>query len=316
MDDTLHVMVVEDEETLRLVFSQVLSEDGFRITEAASGEEALALISHDVPHIVVTDIRMGGMSGLQLLDEIKKSHPDTQVIILTSHASVDLTITALRSGAYDYLLKPVDELDIISTTVSRAAEKVHLIHENRSLLEQLKAANQALLESNEALSQLATRDGLTGLFNHRFFQDALAKELSRSRRQNNPFSLLFIDVDYFKKYNDSNGHPMGDTLLKEVAQVLLSCVRDSDLVARYGGEEFVVILPVAARDGAMVVAEKIRQGIENSPFSGCETMPFGKITVSIGIASYPEAGEDAPVLLNYADQALYRAKHSGRNRVC
>ncbi len=312
----LHVLVVDDEETLRSFFSQVLSEDGYIVSEAASGEEALAIFRRELQPIVLTDIRMGGMSGIQLLQEIKQINPDTQVIIITSHASVDSTITALRVGAYDYLLKPVDELDMITATVNRAAEKIRLINENRSLVAQLSAMNAELKRSNEMLQQLAVRDGLTGLYNHRFFQESFAMEMSQSKRHDTPFSILFMDVDFFKKYNDINGHPMGDSLLKTLSHLIQERVREYDIASRYGGEEFVVIMPRTVKSQALILAEDLRREVESFPFEGRENLPQKRVTLSIGVASFPEDGDDTTALLQRADQALYQAKNGGRNRVC
>jgi diguanylate cyclase (GGDEF)-like protein len=312
----LRVLVVDDEETIRTIFSQVLEEDGYEVTEAASGEEALEIFRRELQPIVLADILMEGMSGIQLLQEIKQINPDTQVIIITSHASLDSSITALRAGAYDYLQKPVDELDAISNTVARAADKIRLINENRSLVAQLSSVNDELKQSNETLQQLATRDGLTGLYNHRFFQESLALEMSHSKRHNLPFSLLFMDVDFFKKFNDTNGHPMGDSLLKGLSKIIQGRMRGYDIVSRYGGEEFVVIMPKTLKNDALVVAEYLRQEVAAFPFEGRENMPDNRVTISIGVASFPEDGADAAALLLSADQALYKAKHEGRNKVC
>lgn len=312
----LHVLVVDDDDTIRSVFAQVLEEDGYPVAEASSGEEALEIFRRELQPIVLTDIRMGGMSGIKLLQEIKEINPDTQVIIITSHASIDSTITALRAGAYDFLQKPVEELDMISTTVNRAAEKVRLINENRSLVEQLSAINYELKRSNEILQQLATRDGLTGLYNHRFFQESFSMEMSHSKRNSTPFSLLFMDVDFFKKFNDTNGHPMGDNLLKGLSKIIQGRVRGYDIVSRYGGEEFVVIMPGTPKQEALKVAEYLRLEVEAYTFEGGENMPLHQVTISIGVASFPEDGEDTATLLLNADQALYKAKHEGRNKVC
>jgi diguanylate cyclase (GGDEF)-like protein len=312
----MRVLVVDDEETMREVFSQVLEEDGYRVSVAASGEEALLIFQRERPPIVLTDIVMGGMSGIDLLQEIKKINPDTQVILITCHASVDSSVKALRAGAYDYLQKPVDELGLISSTVARAAEKVRLLTENRHLVSQLSTVNEELKQSNEVLQQLATRDGLTGLYNHRFFQEALALEMADATRHCKPCSLLFMDVDFFKKFNDTNGHPMGDTLLKGLARIIQGRMRGYDIVSRYGGEEFVVIMPGTVKGDALAVAESLRHEVEIFPFDGEENMPDKRVTISIGVASFPEDGEDGAGLLLSADQALYRAKHEGRNRVC
>jgi len=311
----MHLLVVDDEETLRSVVSQVLSADGFLVAEAASGEEALEAFREEMHPLVITDIRMGGMSGLELLTEIKRHNPDTQVVIMTSHASLDSALSAMRAGAYDYLIKPFESLDLISAVAGRAAEKARLVAQNRELLEQLQRANGELQEVNSALKEMSVRDGLTALYNHRHFQEAFAVEVARSQRSGKSCSVAFMDVDNFKAYNDTHGHPDGDRLLKTLAEILLSHLRCSDLAARYGGEEFVLLLPETPKLAALRIAEGLRVKVEQEHFPGREQQPLGRVTISIGVASYPEDGGDAPGVLACADQRLYQAKHAGRNRV-
>jgi two-component system, cell cycle response regulator len=311
----MHLLVVDDEETLRSVVSQVLSADGFLVAEAASGEEALEAFRENSHPLVITDIRMGGMSGLELLTEIKRHNPDTQVVIMTSHASLDSALSAMRAGAYDYLIKPFESLDLISAVAGRAAEKARLVAQNRELLEQLQNANRELQEVNGALKEMAVRDGLTSLYNHRHFQEALAQEIARAHRSGKPCSVAFMDVDNFKAYNDTHGHPDGDRLLRTLAEILTSHLRGSDLAARYGGEEFVLLLPETPKSAALRIAEGVRGRVEQEHFPGRERQPLGRVTVSIGVASYPEDGADAAEVMACADQRLYQAKHGGRNMV-
>jgi len=311
----MDLLVVDDEETLRSVVSQVLTADGFVVAEAASGEEALEAFRAKSHSLVITDIRMGGMSGIELLTQIKQHNPDTQVVIMTSHASLDSALTALRAGAYDYLIKPFESLDLISAVAGRAAEKARLVSQNRQLLEQLKRANEELQEANCILQEMAVKDGLTSLYNHRYFQEALSLEIARSRRYGKQCSVVFMDVDNFKVYNDSNGHPEGDGLLKTLAQIMMAHLRSSDLAARYGGEEFVLLLAETSKETAVRIAEGLRAKVEDEPFPGREKQPLGRVTISIGVASYPEDGGDATALMAYADQLLYKAKHDGKNMV-
>ena len=312
----MDLLVVDDEETLRSVVSQVLSADGFAVAEAASGEEALELFRAGSHQLVITDIRMQGMSGIELLTQIKQHSPDTQVVIMTSHASLDSAITALRAGAYDYLIKPFESLDLISAVAGRAAEKARLVARNRELVEQLKRANEELQEANVTLKEMAVRDGLTSLFNHRYFQESLAQEVLRSRRTQKPCSVIFLDVDNFKVYNDTHGHPEGDRLLKVLARMMMANLRGSDLAARYGGEEFVLLLPETPKEAALKIAEGLRCVVAAYDFPGGERQPLGRVSVSIGVGSFPmDAGEPAE-LMAYADQKLYAAKHGGKNVVC
>jgi diguanylate cyclase (GGDEF)-like protein len=128
--------------------------------------------------------------------------------------------------------------------------------------------------------------------------------------------LVFLDVDYFKRYNDKNGHPLGDILLRHLARILTKSIRKSDVLARYGGEEFVIILPETCKKNAYIVGEKIRRIVEEYPFEGQETQPEKNLTISVGISNYPEDGTDCEALIQRADDAMYKAKHSGKNKVC
>jgi len=312
----IRVLVVDDEQSLRSIVSQVLIEDGHEVATASSGEEARAVF-HKLPFpLVITDIMMGGMSGIDLLQDIKKTNPDTAVIIMTSHASLDTAITSLRTGAYDYLVKPFEDISLISAVVNRALERIRLSEENSALLEKLRQKNAELERSNTILKNLAIRDGLTGLYNHRYFQEALAVELVRSRRYTRNLSLVFVDVDFFKKYNDTHGHPEGDKVLIALSNIFRDCLRVSDTIARYGGEEFVLLLPETTKEGAFHISERIRNKVFDHPFPGRETQPLGRVTISLGVATFPQDGADGSSLIERADKALYEAKKTGRNRVC
>jgi diguanylate cyclase (GGDEF)-like protein len=310
------ILVVDDEDSIRSVLSQVLGEDGFKVTEAASGEAALALFQKQPFDLVITDIVMPGINGIELLTKIKELNSDAQVIIMTSYASLDTAVSALRSGAYDYIFKPFEDIDVITAAARRAAEKIRLITENQNLIERLTKKTEELEKANNVLKKLAIRDGLTGLFNHRYFQEDLAYTLRRAGRYKRIFSIVFLDIDHFKNYNDIHGHTQGDKLLRTLGQILKKNLRKSDLIARYGGDEFVITLPETAKAKTRMVAEKICKFVSNYNFEGRETQPLKKVTLSIGVASYPEDGTDGSSLIQCADQALYQAKKSGRDRVC
>jgi diguanylate cyclase (GGDEF)-like protein len=309
------ILVVDDEESLRTLLTEVLSDEGYHIDTAASGEEALSLFNNDPYPLVITDIRMGGMDGIELLQKLKARYEDTQVIVITSHASLETAVRALRSGAYDYLIKPFEDLDLITMLVNRALDKVRLIVENSVLIEKLKINNEELEKVNNFFRELAIRDGLTGLYNHRYFQENLSVEIARSKRHEHTFSLVFIDVDHFKVYNDTYGHVDGDQVLKTIGSILGEMVRNSDHAYRYGGEEFVLLLPETPKEGAAIVAEKVCQEVENYPFHGRETQPLGKLTISAGVATFPLDGETKREIIQSADAALYVAKANGRNMV-
>jgi diguanylate cyclase (GGDEF)-like protein len=164
--------------------------------------------------------------------------------------------------------------------------------------------------------ELSSRDDLTGLFNRRAFFENLEQEVQRARRYRRSFSVLMLDLDHFKTYNDTHGHLKGDEVLREVARLLLGNTRRADVVARYGGEEFVVILPEIGQQGGAVAAEKIRAAVEQTPFHGRSKQPGGRLTVTLGLATFPADSEEGLELVDLADRAMYVGKERGGNRVC
>lgn len=310
-----HILVAEDEESLRMVISQVLEEDGHKVTAVANAELALEEYKKSSYSVVITDIVMDGMTGLDLLAKVKELDSDAVVIVMTSHASIDTATSALRSGAYDFLIKPFEELDVISAVVHRAVEKAQLIGENKKLMKGLQSSRQDLARLNRNLKVLANQDDLTGLYNRRFFMEALEVELIRSRRHEHTFSLIYADLDYFKHYNDHHGHLAGDELLRTLGELFRKRSRATTIVGRHGGEEFAFIVPETDKDGAKAFAEAIREMVEGYPFKGSEEQPMGKVTLSLGVASYPGDGLDCKTLIAAADKALYEAKSAGRNKV-
>ena len=167
----------------------------------------------------------------------------------------------------------------------------------------------------EMLKDMTNRDGLTEVYNHRFFHDALDENVQRATKESKPISMLFIDIDNFKHYNDFNGHQKGDEVLKRVAELIKSSVRSEDVVARYGGEEFAIILPNTSKDKGTKIAERVRTTIQDTYIVGQENQPSSNLTISIGMATYPDDAKDDVELIKSADDALYRAKFFKKNRV-
>lgn len=185
-------------------------------------------------------------------------------------------------------------------------QSVGTIYENMTLYHQL-------LETYKISERQAVTDELTGVYNYRYLMRELSREINRTQRFGMPFSVIMFDIDYFKNYNDRNGHPMGDTVLKQLAQLVEKNTRKTDTIARYGGEEFFVILPGLEKKRATTIAKKLQELVENEHFPKQENQPDGNFTISIGLATFPEDSKDLKGLLEKVDAALYQAKHHGRN---
>ncbi len=307
------VLVVHGEDSIREALSSALSGAGCGAVPAGSAKEGLALVDGTAFPVAMVGLDLPGMSGIDFLLEARKRRPEMEVIIVPGHAALETAVSSLRAGACDYLPAPFGDPGRVTAAVARAIDKGRVAREGKAHLDRLVQKNEALQSSNRFLAEQVKRDGLTGLYNHRYFQEVLARETARAGRYRRIFSLLFADVDHFKRYNDLHGHQAGDQALAVIAEILLRCVRKSDFIARYGGEEFVILLPETSRDNARVVAERVRGSIEGHPFPGRETQPGGALTVSIGLSSFPEDGLQPVDLIRRADAALYSAKRGGGN---
>src|SRR6201996_5330186 len=334
------IVCVDDEEgVLRVLRAQLGARFGHecQILAARSGDEAVALFDEltregEPIALVIADQIMPGMKGVELLEIVDRRLTSTMKILLTGQAGLDAVVDAInRAHLHQYISKPWDETNLL-LAVENLLRQYRLGPENQQLIASLSAKNQALLEmnreleakiperthelaeANARLAQLAVTDGLTNLYNHRHFHERLSLEVERSQRSGLPLSLLMIDVDNFKLFNDTFGHPAGDEVLRQLARVFADTRRANDVVARYGGEEFAVTLVDTAKFTAAKVAEKIRERVNAHDFSDAAPKA-GKLAVSIGVATFPDDGTDAEALVRAADTALYGAKRAGRNRV-
>jgi diguanylate cyclase (GGDEF)-like protein len=298
------LLLVEDSQTTTALLSKYLGHT-YRLLHAKDGVQAWeALEKNPDIAIVITDIHMPNMSGHQLLVKIRKSdgdhHKNLPVIVMTTaEDNVDRNL-AFLNGANDFITKPIDEMELV------ARLNVHY---------RLARTIRELEASKKALAEQATTDSLTKLKNRRAFFENGAKALAMARRYVSDLSVLLLDIDHFKKINDTYGHAVGDDALIVVAQILIEMSRTEDTVARIGGEEFALLLPDTNRLGTAVLAERIRSAIEREQFiTGDKIVP---ITVSIGIASFGvDPADSIDQLLGVADNRLYLAKNAGRNRIC
>jgi len=321
VSDKGHVLVVDDEETVVVVVCGILEEAGYTTLQASSGEEALDIFSVSKVDMVITDIRMGGMDGFELMKRLKLIDKHLNVIVMTGYDSYDTVLKALQSGAYDYMQKPLENHTELLAAVDRACsstklirQNVQLIHELESSHTQLSKANRGLVEANHKLKKLASTDTLTLLFNRRYFDQVLRREVDRRNRYKLPLTVVMIDIDHFKEINDTHGHEAGDNALRKVASIISDCARTADIVARYGGEEFVVILPQTDPENAVVFAERARSAVEEEDLELDDVKI--NLTISLGVAGTQGQGDatDPQTLTNVADKALYEAKAGGRNR--
>lgn len=292
---TARILIVDDDDAIRNSLAEYLTVLDFITHTAESAENALALLKTESVDVVITDIVMTGMNGLEMMQVIKKNY-DTDVIVITGFTTDFSYEEAITRGANDFVFKPF-RLDELQLRLKRVLRERALIREQSRMMEKFK--------------ELAITDGLTKLYNSRHFYNELEIEINRHTRYDRPLSLLLIDVDHFKAFNDIHGHLEGDAVLSRIASVIKSCLRAMDTAYRYGGEEFTVILPETNCQAAVVVSERINYDVRTKLFNGENQKT---LSVSIGVTEYLP-GESPTDFIRRADNAMYLAKQAGRNRV-
>ena len=286
------VLIVDDAPDTLDIIQKLLSFEGYEVILASTGEEGVKKVKEEKPDVVLMDISLPGIDGTEALKRIRTINPIQSVIMLTAFATVENAIQALKDGASDFVKKPFENEHLIHI-VNQALEKSRTLTEKENLEEEVR--------------RLSITDDLTGLYNHRHFFKTLESELTRMKRQKTSLSLLMLDVDNFKRYNDSHGHVEGDRVLKKIGEIIKHSIRHNvDSGYRYGGDEFASLLIGASLEQALTIAERIRLTIEEAGFED--------ITVSVGLAEFQD-GFDLERFVKSADDAMYVAKHSGGNRV-
>lgn len=291
------LLVVDDQPINIQVMYQAFAGD-YQVFMATSGEQALTICKNNPPDLVLLDVVMPEMDGFEVCTRLKQEDATRHipVIFVTAHTDAAQETHGLSVGAVDFIAKPVNP-DVV-----RARVKTHL----------------TLKFQSDLLRQLVFLDGLTGVFNRRYFDQQLAIEWSRSTRNELPLSLILVDVDFFKFYNDRYGHQAGDDTLRAIATTLKSCLRrPADLVARYGGEEFACVLPETSHEDAMLLCQEMERQVRAKGIPHENSSVDAMVTISVGLATR-EARVNGEVqdLIGLADNLLYKAKHTGRGRVC
>jgi diguanylate cyclase (GGDEF)-like protein len=299
-----HILIIDDDPGVRGVLQGMLSEH-YECTAVGSAEDALSILSAEKFDLVLSDINMGGMSGLEMIPQVLASAPDTVVMMISGEQTIESAIEAMRVGAFDYVGKPFD-LQHVRAAVRRALEHHSLLEAKRLYENHLE---ELVRQRTAELNHLAYHDALTDLPNRILFEDRLTQALALSQRNRQTLGVLFLSLDRFKKVNDTLGHAQGYRLLKEVAGRLVRCVREGETVARFEGDEFAVLLPqINGTEDVIEITQQIREALK-LPFTIDGQEIF--VATSIGISLYADDGEDAPTLLKNAGAALYRAKEQG-----
>lgn len=286
--------------------------------------EAIPTANKIHPTVILQDLVMPDVDGYTLL-RFYRANPGTTnvpVIVLSSREDPRDKSQAFTNGASDYLVKVPDKIELVARI--RAHSKSYLAQKQRDaafkamqdLQAQLEESNKKLAESNSVLQRLSVLDGLTGIANRRHFDEMLDQEWKRASREKSQLSLVLLDIDFFKKYNDNYGHQGGDDCLRQVASALHNAMhRPGDFIARYGGEEFVAILPDTDSSGAATIAESMRASVEALNIAHAFSLATDHVTISLGVATIiPDSAQNPKELVETADGALYKAKEQGRNR--
>ncbi len=318
------VLIVDDDLINLLILEKMLKNMDLNIVKAGSGQEALDLSDKHDFALVLMDAQMPGLDGFETSKQIRAVHKnkDLPIIIVSAVSKTkEFILKGYESGAVDYLLKPIDQFQLKSkvTVFCKLFEQKRLLETRNSELSQLNLQlSKEISKRKKAEQELrfqVIRDPLTGLFNRRYLEESLEREISKAKRQKISLALIMLDADHFKNFNDTYGHLAGDFVLKHLSDLLIKNSRREDIACRYGGEEFVLVLPGTGPVVARRRAEDLRIIVDQGDRIQYRKKILPNITVSLGIALLPYHGSSAVELITAADKALYQAKGNGRNQV-
>jgi len=312
------VFLVDDQAMIAEAVRRALVEEDLDFHYCQDPTEAVKKAMELEPTIILQDLVMPELDGLTMVRFYRANPALAQVpiIVLSTKEDPEIKSKAFEYGANDYLVKLPDKVELIARI--RYHSKAYISQMERdAAFRALEKSQKELAEANKILERLSSLDGLTGIPNRRRFDEALKQEWQRSIRHSTALSLIMLDIDFFKLFNDTYGHQGGDECLKRVAKALESAAkRETDIVARYGGEEFGIILPETGSKGAFDVAELLRKVVEQENIRHESSKVSDHVTISVGVATWlPEKGTKPDVLLATADEALYKSKENGRNQV-
>ncbi|MCK5340850.1 MAG: diguanylate cyclase [Desulfobulbaceae bacterium] len=323
-----NILLVDDRLENLLALEAILEAPHLNIIRARSGNEALEQLLAFEFALVLLDVQMPEMDGFEtarLMRSVERSR-HIPIIFVTAISKEDIHVfKGYEAGAVDYIMKPLDpviltsKVNIFLTLDAQHRELEKTTKSLRETIAQQEEYKKVIEKQNIALKELSIRDGLTGIYNHRHFQELLAREVALANRHDTELCCLMMDLDYFKVVNDTLGHPFGDFVLKQFVTLVKEEIRSSDILARYGGEEFIILLPNISLNDANKVAEKIRTKVETHTYK--DGIRSSNVTVSIGLycnryhSSENGSENGSEDLLRFADKALYQAKELGRNRV-
>jgi two-component system cell cycle response regulator len=294
-----HILIVEDDERITTICKSILGAGGYVIDIAPDGEEAQKYLQAAIPDLILLDLMLPGINGLDLLKQLKADPVtrDVPVIIITALGDLKTKVKSFYMGVDDYLVKPVNSLELLARV--KANIRKHL-------------AQQELKYSLDETFQQSITDPLTGLYNRHYLNTVMDRELALFKRHGRMFSLMIMDIDNFKSINDNLGHLSGDQVLVQIARILKDEIRTSDLAVRYGGDEFIVVFSDTKEDQALVIAQRIRAAVEQQKFiEGKGQMA----SVSVGLTQASKQDNSGEDIIKRADDAMYQAKRAGKNRV-
>ncbi|MCP4592024.1 MAG: diguanylate cyclase [bacterium] len=310
------VLVVDDSLTVRMTVKDLLQDEDTNVLLAEDGRRGIELCRSESPDCILLAYEMPNMNGFEFLTEMRAlaNHLPPAVVMLTGKGAASVAVEAMKRGAQDYLVKADFTPEALRYAVRHAITRVRAEREIAQKSKQIERLAQELAEANIQLSQLSRLDSLTKLLNRRAFEESITLEHERSLRCDRVYSIIMIDIDHFKQFNDTQGHQAGDDCLQRVAACMAQTARGMDLVGRYGGEEFIILAPETTPEGARTLCERIRQAVCDLNIPHPASATAEQLTISVGVATGPaKRWED---MVKRADDALYAAKDGGRNRVC